>query len=98
MQAEANNPSPNQKIFKIQDAKKALTSACSRLGLHHFTQRNLRQLLIRQLWQKGIDRKLIAKWQGHRDGGRLIIDTYTDVFGDDDAAYRLQELKKLLPA
>ena len=87
-----------QKVFKIRDAKKALASACKRLGLPHFSQRNFRQVLIRQLWQSGVDRKLIAEWQGHRDGGKLIMDTYTEVFGDNDASYREEQLKKLVPA
>lgn len=87
-----------QKVFRIRDAKKALSSACKRLGLPHFSQRNLRQVLIRHLWQKNVDRKLIAEWQGHRDGGKLIMDTYTEVFGADDAAYRKQQLQKLAGA
>jgi integrase len=94
----ANCPQPldlTQKVFRIRDAKKALASACKRLSLPHFSQRNLRQVLIRYLWQKNVDRKLIAEWQGHRDGGKLIMDTYTEVFGADDAAYRKQQLQKL---
>lgn len=84
-------------VLKIKDAKKALANACSRLGLPHFSQRNLRQCLIRRLWKSGVDRKLIAKWQGHQDGGQLIIDTYTEVFGTDDAEYERQQLRKLVP-
>jgi hypothetical protein len=58
----------------------------------------LRQFLIGRLWKAGVNRKLIAKWQGHRDGGKLIIDTYTEVFGDDDSAYGRQQLAKLTRA
>ena len=85
----------NSRVFKIKDAKKALTSACKRLGLPHFSQRNLRQSLIMRLWRAGVDHKLIAKWQGHRDGGQLILDTYTEVFGDDDGNYEKQQLAKI---
>ena len=42
-----------------------------------------------------MDKKLIAKWQGHQDGGQLIMDTYTEVFGADDAEYEHQQLAKL---
>jgi hypothetical protein len=42
-----------------------------------------------------VDKKLIAKWQGHQDGGQLIMDTYTEVFGADDAQYEQQQLAKL---
>ena len=85
----------NSRVFKIKDAKKALTNACKRLGFPHFSQRNLRQSLIRRLWRAGVDYKLISKWQGHRDGGQLILDTYTEVFGDDDGDYEKQQLAKL---
>jgi integrase len=87
-----------QKVFNIRDAKKALASACKKLDIRHYSPRNLRQILIRNLWQKRVDPKLIAKWQGHRDGGKLIIDTYTEVFSEDDANYQEQQLKKLTPA
>ena len=86
---------PNARVFKIKDAKKALTSACVRLGLPHFSQRNLRQSLIMRLWRAGVDYKLIAKWQGHRDGGELILSTYTEVFGADDGDYEKQQLAKI---
>jgi integrase len=82
-------------LFTIRDAKKALTAACKRLGFPHFTQRNMRQCLIMRLWRAGIDKKKIAEWQGHQDGGQLILDTYTEVFGDDDFEYEQQQLAKL---
>jgi integrase len=85
----------DQKLFKIKDARKALTNACTRLGLPHYSQRNIRQVLIRRLWQSGVDYKLIAKWQGHRDGGKLILDTYTEVFGANDESYEKIQLAKI---
>ena len=62
----------------------------------NFSQRNIRQCLILRLWKAGVDKKLIAKWQGHQDGGQLIMDTYTEVFGADDAEYEQQQLAKLV--
>ena len=88
---------PVQRVLKIDDAKKSLRNACVRLGLPPFTQRNLRQCLIMRLWKAGVDKKLIAKWQGHQDGGQLIMDTYTEVFGSDDDDYEVQQLAKLEP-
>ncbi|MBI5383310.1 MAG: tyrosine-type recombinase/integrase [Verrucomicrobia bacterium] len=85
-------PNPEAKVFKIKDAKKALQAACRRLNLKKFTQRNIRQALIRRLWKSGVEYKLISKWQGHQDGGKLVLDTYTEVFGDDDADYERQQL------
>lgn len=88
---------PGLRVLKILDAKKSLRNACVRLGLPPFTQRNLRQCLIMRLWKSGVDKKLIAKWQGHQDGGQLIMDTYTEVFGSDDDDYEAQQLAKLEP-
>jgi integrase len=66
-------------IFKIRDAKKALAGACQRLGLPPFSQRSLRRMFITRAIEKGVDVKVIAEWQGHRDGGKLILDTYSHV-------------------
>jgi integrase len=97
LQATPGEKTRQTLVFSIKDVKKALTNACERLGLPHFSQRNLRQSLIRRLWQAGVDRKLIAKWQGHQDGGLLIMSTYTEVFGSDDAEYERIQLAKLAP-
>jgi integrase len=66
-------------IFKLRDAKKALAGACRRLGLPAFSQRALRRMFITRAIEKGVDVKVIAEWQGHRDGGKLILDTYSHV-------------------
>jgi len=91
----SSHGSPETKVFKIHDARKALSAACLRLGFPKFTQRNIRAVLIRRLWQSKVDVKLISKWQGHQDGGRLILNTYTEVFGADDEDYIKTELAKV---
>lgn len=94
-QEAGKSAQPGQRVLKIDNARKSLAGACVRLGLPHFSQRNLRQHLIMRLWKSGVDKKLIAKWQGHQDGGQLILDTYTEVCGSDDEAYEVQQLAKL---
>lgn len=37
----------------------------------------------------------IAKWQGHQDGGKLILDSYTEVSGAKDEAYEKIQLAKI---
>ena len=69
----------HEKIFKIADAKHALANACRRLGFPSFSQRSLRRMFITRAIEKGVDVKVIAEWQGHRDGGKLILDTYSHV-------------------
>ena len=93
--ARRGKRSPASLVFKIKDAKKALGAACQRLKLPAFCQRSLRQHLIMRLWKAGVDRKLIAQWQGHQDGGQLVLDTYTQVFGSDDEEYVRGQLAKI---
>ena len=69
----------NERVFKISDAKRALAGACKRLGFPPFSQRSLRRLFITRAIEKGVDVKVIAEWQGHKDGGKLILDTYSHV-------------------
>jgi integrase len=70
---------PDDRVFPISSAKKALAGACSRLGLPHYTHRSFRRMFITRAIEKGVDVKVIAEWQGHKDGGKLILDTYSHV-------------------
>jgi len=66
-------------VFRVRSATKAITSACRRLGLPNYTHRSFRRMFITRAIEKGIDVKVIAQWQGHKDGGKLILDTYSHV-------------------
>ena len=68
-----------ERVFKISDARKALAGACRRLGYPNFSQRTLRRMFITRAIERGVDVKVIAEWQGHKDGGKLILDTYSHV-------------------
>jgi integrase len=72
----ANN---DGRVFAISDAKKALANSCRRQRLPKFGHRSFRRMFITRAIEKGIDVKVIAEWQGHRDGGKLILDTYSHV-------------------
>jgi integrase len=67
----------NQRLFAIGNAKRALKNACDRLDFPPFSQRSLRRMFVTRAIEKGIDVKVIASWQGHRDGGLLILKTYS---------------------
>ena len=69
----------DERLFAINAAHRALTSACVRLGFAHFTHRSLRRMFITRAIERGVDVKVIAQWQGHKDGGRLILQTYSHV-------------------
>jgi integrase len=69
----------NERLFSINESRKALANACKRLELPQFTHRSLRRMFITRAIEKGVDVKVIAEWQGHRDGGKLILQTYSHV-------------------
>jgi integrase len=73
------NPPPDSKVFSVLDAKKALASACERLKLPKYSSRAFRRMFITTAIERGVDVKVIAQWQGHQDGGKLILDTYSHV-------------------
>ena len=75
----------NERLFSINEARKALANSCKRLGFINesgeatFTHRSLRRMFIVRAIERGVDVKVIAEWQGHRDGGKLILQTYSHV-------------------
>ena len=69
----------NENIFQIKDAKRAIAAACRRLKLPAYSHRSFRRLFITRAIELGVDVKVIAEWQGHKDGGKLILDTYSHV-------------------
>jgi integrase len=69
----------DERLFKHDDAAKALSNACRRLELPAYSHRSFRRMFITRAIEKGVDVKVIAEWQGHRDGGKLILQTYSHV-------------------
>jgi integrase len=68
-----------QHVFSVKDAKKAISAACKRLGLPRYSHRSFRRMFITRAIERGVDVKVIAEWQGHKDGGKLILGTYSHV-------------------
>jgi integrase len=71
-------------VFILKTIKRSLESACEALGFDHYTPRNLRQMgIVRQL-DVGLKPKIVARYQGHQDGGILILNTYSEVIDRDE--------------
>ena len=66
-------------VFAIKNAKKAIAAACNRLKLPAYSHRSFRRMFIVRAIERGVDVKVIAEWQGHKDGGKLILGTYSHV-------------------
>ena len=74
-----NEPGSRGPVFKIKDAKRAIAAACRRLGFSAYSHRSFRRMFITRAIELGVDVKVVAEWQGHKDGGKLILDTYSHV-------------------
>jgi integrase len=69
----------DERLFSIRDAKRALAASCRRLNFPRFSQRSLRRMFVTMAIERGIDVKTIASFQGHKDGGALILKTYSHI-------------------
>lgn len=90
----AMSQEPTERLLPQDNCKKALQGACKRLGLPHFEPRSLRRYHITRCIREGIDIPTIAKWQGHQDGGELILKTYSAVV---EEKHSLEMAAKLAP-
>ena len=77
MNEEREEPKlPTDAVFSVKDAKKALDAACKRLALPSYSSRAFRRMFITRCIEVGIDVQKVADWQGHKDGGALILKKY----------------------
>jgi integrase len=80
---------PHERLFTVYGARKAIANACKRLGfvrelpdgriVAQYTHRSLRRLFITRCLERGIDVHTVSLWQGHKDGGRLLLSTYAHI-------------------
>jgi integrase len=78
-------------VVAWRNPRKALASACERLDLPSYEPRALRRCFIVHCLQTGIDPRLVAKWQGHRDA-KLIFSVYGKFIDRD---YELAQAERL---
>jgi integrase len=79
-------------VFKIKTPRIALDNACKRLEIPHLRLHDLRHFFSTYAIESGVDIPTVAKWLGHKDGGALLMKTYSHVRDDHSAA----SAKKLL--
>jgi integrase len=89
MEKLCKDKKPHERLFTVYGARKAIANACKRLGfvrefpderlVAQFTHRSLRRMFITRCLERGIDVQTVSRWQGHRDGGKLILSTYAHI-------------------
>jgi len=66
-------------VFTMQSPRIALGNACQRLGVPHLRLHDLRHFFATFAIESGVDIPTVAKWLGHKDGGALLIRTYSHI-------------------
>ena len=75
-QTFGNAPGSKDRLFRISSAKRAISTACEKAKLPHFSHHSLRHFFASNAIEAGIDFNVIAGWLGHKDGGVLVAKTY----------------------
>ncbi|MBA3354296.1 MAG: site-specific integrase [Blastocatellia bacterium] len=65
-----------EKVFRVNEAQKAIDSAARKLGLARITHHHLRHLFATICIESGVDIPTVSRWLGHKDGGALAMKTY----------------------
>jgi integrase len=89
----AMGPDPEARLLPQDNCRKGLAGACRRLALPSFEPRSLRRFHITRCLRAGVDAPTVAAWQGHRDGGALILKTYQAAMTIDHSLLMAEKLK-----
>jgi integrase len=73
-------------LLAVSECQKAIDSACTRLGIKRFTHHDLRHLFATRAIESGIDIPTVAGWLGHKDGGALLMKTYSHLLQEHSKA------------
>jgi integrase len=64
-------------LLAVRECQKALDAACKRLNVKRITHHDLRHLFATRAIESGVDVPTVARWLGHKDGGALLMKTYS---------------------
>ena len=90
MRSERGEESPNEKVFRVNEAQKAIDSAARKLGIPRITHHDLRHLFATVGIEAGIDIPTVSRWLGHKDGGALAMKTYGHLRREHSVAQALK--------
>jgi integrase len=63
-------------VLTVTECRRALTSACRKVGAKHISHHDLRHLFATRSIEAGVDIPTVSRWLGHKDGGALAMRVY----------------------
>lgn len=91
LKLKGGNAAPDAFIVKTASAKKCLMTACRKLGLPNFHHHSMRHFFATCAIESGVDIPTVARWLGHKDGGALLMKTYSHL----QQAHSLEQMKRV---
>ena len=73
-------------LLSVSECQKAIDGACKRLNVKRFTHHDVRHLFVTRCIESGVDIPTVAKWVGHKDGGALLMKTYSHLLQEHSKA------------
>ena len=64
------------KVFRVNEAQKAIDNAAKKIEMTRITHHDLRHLFATACIEAGVDIPTVSRWLGHKDGGALAMKTY----------------------
>lgn len=75
----------NGKLLPISNCRYSLREACRIVGCTILTPHDLRDLFATRCIESGVDIPTVARWLGHKDGGALLMKTYSHLRDEHSA-------------
>jgi integrase len=73
-------------VLAVSECQKAIDKSCKKLNITRFTHHDLRHLFATRCIESGVDVPTVAKWLGHKDGGALLMKTYSHLLQEHSKA------------
>jgi integrase len=73
-------------VLSVCECQKALDKTCATAGVKRMTHHDLRHLFVTRCIESGVDVPTVAKFAGHKDGGALLMQTYSHLLKDHGQA------------
>ena len=76
MTEESKDEPKTAKLFKVNEAQKAIDRAADAVGMERITHHDLRHFFATICIESGVDIPTVSRWLGHKDGGALAMRVY----------------------